>query len=89
MRKTRETSFGVLQKRLDPIPVHEVGAMDLRLEHQSLGIDQEVALAAFDLLAAIVTAFFPANPGRFNRLAVNYPGAGLRVPLEAHPYPLA
>ena len=89
VRKAREMSFGVLQERLDPVSVHEVGAMDLRLDHQSLGIDQEVSLAALDLLTPIVAAFFAANPGRFKRLAVNYPGTGLGVPLEAHPYPLA
>jgi hypothetical protein len=48
-----------------------------------------MALTAFDLLASIVATLFATYPGSLHRLAVDYPGAGLRVSLEAYSYPLA
>jgi hypothetical protein len=45
---------------------------------------QKVTLATFDVLTAIVSSLFSAHPGSFDRLGVNYPGAGLRVSLQAN-----
>jgi hypothetical protein len=59
------------------------------LEHQSLRVYQKVALVTLDLLAAVIATLFSAHPGRFDRLAVDYPGARLRVPLETDLHPLA
>jgi hypothetical protein len=58
-------------------------------EHQTLCVHQEVALSAFDLLASIVSSLLSAHPGRFDRLAIYYPSARLRISLEAYPHPLA
>jgi hypothetical protein len=46
--------------------------MDLSFKHQSLPACQQVTLSTPDLLAAVVAAFFPAHPGRFDQLAVDY-----------------
>jgi hypothetical protein len=48
-----------------------------------------MALSTLDLLAAIVAALFAAYPGRLDRLAIYYGGAGLRIPFETDPDPLA
>jgi hypothetical protein len=52
--------------------------VDLGAEDQALGFDQEVALAAAELLGPVVAAL-PTDAGRLDRLAVQDPGAGLRV----------
>ena len=44
-------------------------------------------LRAFDLLGAVVSALFSAHPGRLDRLAIDYAGTRLGVPLQAHPAP--
>jgi hypothetical protein len=43
------------QQPIDPIPVHDLCAMDLRLEDETLSVHEQVALAALDLLFTIVT----------------------------------
>src|SRR5215210_3232590 len=63
--------------------------MDLGLEHETLGVHQDVALSALHLLAAIVAALFPANRGALHRLGVHHPRAGLGVPFQADPEALA
>jgi hypothetical protein len=57
-------------------------------EHQTLRVYQDVALSAFDLLAAIVSSLLSTHPCRFDRLAIHYGRARLGVPLGAYPYPL-
>src|SRR5215218_5435023 len=37
----------------------------------------------------IVAALFSSHPGTLDRLTIHYPGAGLGVPPEADPHPLA
>jgi hypothetical protein len=64
--------------------------MDPRFEHQTLRVDQQVALSAFDLLATYsIASLFSTHAGSLDRLAVHYGRAGLRVSLEAHPHSLA
>ena len=41
------------------------------------------------LLTAIIAALFSTYPRTLYRLRIDYPGAGLRVSLEAHPYSIA
>jgi pimeloyl-ACP methyl ester carboxylesterase len=48
-----------------------------------------VPLSPLHFLAAVVTTLLSAHPGRFHRLAVDDASAGLRVPVEANPNPLA
>src|SRR5215217_317542 len=48
-----------------------------------------MALSPLHLLASIVAALFSAYSGRLDRLAIHYGCAGLGVPLEANPNPLA
>ena len=60
--------------------------MDLDLEHESFGIHQQMALPTIDLLlASVVTALLSAYPASLDRLGIRYPGAGLRLPLQANP----
>src|ERR687889_536271 len=46
-------------------------------------------LPTANLLSAIVTPLFPAHSSRFYRLAIHYPGAGLRIPPQANPQTLS
>ena len=50
---------GSLEHRLAPIAILDVGGMDLYREQPSIGVGQDVALAASDLLACIVTLRSP------------------------------
>src|ERR671913_243352 len=63
--------------------------MDLGLEHETLGVHQDMALPALHLLAAIVAALFPSHRGAFHRLRVHHARAGLGVPPQADPKALA
>src|SRR5215217_8375440 len=59
--------------------------MDLCLEHETLGVYQQVTLTALNLLASVVTTLFSAHSGRFDRLGIHYACAGLRISLQANP----
>src|SRR5919106_3613284 len=48
-----------------------------------------MSLPTANLLSAIVTPLFPAHSSRFYRLAIHYPGAGLRIPPQANPQTLS
>src|SRR5215207_2125586 len=85
MFEAGEVHICSLQERLDPVPVHHLGAVNLRLEHESFRIHQQMALTTFDLLATVVTSVFPAYPGSLYRLAIHNASAGLRVSLQANP----
>jgi hypothetical protein len=43
-----------------------------------------MTLSTIDLLASIVTAFLSAYPASLDRLGIYYPGAGLRISLQAN-----
>ena len=38
MREAREQPFGVIQKRLDPLVVHHLRAVDLGFEHEAFRV---------------------------------------------------
>jgi len=59
--------------------------VDLGLEHEALGVHQDVAFSALHLLATIVTALFSAHRGTLDRLAIHHARAWLRISLQAHP----
>ena len=64
--------------------------MNPRLEHQTLRVHEQMPFSAFDLLGPVLTALFAAHDARgLDRPAIYYPGAGLRVTLQAHPHALA
>jgi hemin uptake protein HemP len=72
------------------IAVGDVRPVDLGHEHQSLGVQEQMTLSSFDLLGPFsIAALFSAHPGCLYRLRVHYGGAGLGVPLQVHPNPLA
>jgi hypothetical protein len=77
------------QQELNAFPVLDLCAVDPYRKHQALGVHKKVALSALDLLAPIVVTLFSTYPGCLNRLAIHYPGAGLRISLETYPHPLA
>jgi hypothetical protein len=54
-------------------------------EHEALGIDEQVALAPLDLLAAVV-APQAADAGSLDRLAVDDARTRLRIATQAHAY---
>jgi hypothetical protein len=74
-----------MQQRLDAFVVHDLGAVDLRLEHETLGVYQDVALTAFDLLSTVVSTLFSAHSGALDRLRVHHARTGLRIPPQANP----
>ena len=59
--------------------------MDLRLEYETLGVYQDVALTSFDLLAPVLTPVFPAHSSTLYRLGIHHARAGLRIPFQANP----
>jgi hypothetical protein len=48
-----------------------------------------MSLSTANLLSAVVTTLLSAYSGRSDRLAIHYPGAGLRIPLQANPQTLS
>ena len=85
MPHSRELLPGLLKQRFDPLIVHHLGAVNLRLEHESFGVYEQMSLTTFDLLASVVTTFFSAHSSSLDRLTVYYAGTGLRVSLQSHP----
>jgi len=63
MRKARESLLRSMQQRLDALVVHHLGAVDFRLEHETLGVHQDVALTAFYLITSVILALFSAHCG--------------------------
>jgi hypothetical protein len=62
---------------LIPLKVHHLGTFrDLGFEYETLCVHQDVALAAIDLLATIVTALLCAT---LDRLGINHACAGLWI----------
>jgi hypothetical protein len=47
-----------------------------------------MSLSAPDLLTTIVATFLSSYSGRFDRLAIHYAGAGLKISLQANPQTL-
>jgi len=63
--------------------------MNLGFQDQTLGIYEQVALSALDLLAFVVTALFSSRTGALDLLAIYYASARLRVTLLAHSQTMA
>src|SRR5687767_10433847 len=74
-----------MQQRLDPFVVHNLCAMELGFEDETLGVHQYMALAPLDLLATVVAAIFSAHRGALYRLGIHNARTGLRVSLQANP----
>ena len=84
MRKTRESILRTLQQRLDPVAIRDTCTMNFRPEYQALRIYQKVTLSTLDLLTPVVAALFAAHISSFERLAVDYACAGLRIAPKAN-----
>jgi hypothetical protein len=78
-----------IQQRLDPLIVHYLGTVDLRLEDETLSVHQDVTLTPFDLLTSVVTPIFAAYRGALDRLGIHHPGTGLGISVQANPEALA
>ena len=50
--------------------------MNLDLDHQALGVHQQMALSAPDILTSVETSIFSAYPGGLDRLASTMPALG-------------
>src|SRR5215212_5900844 len=79
----------MLQQRLDPVAISDTCTMNFRPQYQALRIHQKVTLSALDLLATVVAAFFATHISSFDRLAVDYACAGLRIAPETNPQTFA
>ena len=71
-----------LQQRLDAVAIRDTRTMNFGPEYQALRIHQKVTLSALDLLAPVVAALFATHISSFDRLAVDYACAGLRIAPE-------
>jgi hypothetical protein len=58
MLEARVRSVGASEERLDTLVVHDLRAVDLRLEHQALRVHEQVALLSLHLLAAALSLLF-------------------------------
>src|ERR671921_480840 len=72
------------KQRLDALIIHNLCAVDLGLEHEALGVYQQVSLTPLHLLATIVTALFSAHRGTLHRLRIHHARAGLGISLQAY-----
>ena len=64
------------------VAVLDVGGVDQDEHQKAAGVGEDMALAALDLLAGIITTNSAAFGG-FDTLAVDHPGAGVRLaPLD-------
>ena len=61
-------------------PIIQPRTGDQQGKQQTQGIDQQMPLAPFNLLAAIIAALGTAYRRRFNRLAVDARGTGRGLP---------
>src|SRR3954465_13562256 len=89
MRKTRKPFAYSFEQRLDPVSIHDVGPMDLRLEQKALRIDQNVAFSALDLLAPIVATLLSSHSGALDRLRIDNTRGGGRITPKTDPQALA
>src|SRR5215218_4915169 len=89
MRKTRKPFAYSFKQRLDPVSVHDVGRMDLRLEQKALRIDQNVAFSTLDLLAAIIASLLSSHADALDRLRIDNTRGGLRITPKTDPQALA
>jgi hypothetical protein len=74
-----------MQQRLDPFVIHNLCAVELGFEDETLRVHQDVALSSLDLLSSVVAALFSAYRGALDRLAFHHARAWLRIPLQANP----
>lgn len=58
----REPAFGVAQQTADAIAILPVGAMDDDVQQQAEGVDDDVPLAAGDLLARVIALRVDRGP---------------------------
>src|SRR5215207_7842415 len=89
MRKTRKPFARSFEQHLDPVSVHDVGRMDLRLEQKAFRIDQDVAFSALDLLATIIASLLSSHAGALDRLRIDNTRGGLRITPKTDPQTLA
>src|SRR5829696_2327785 len=61
--------------------------MDLRLDHQTFRVHEQVALPALNPLARVEAPIVPAHPRGLDALAVHDPRARFGVPPEPDPHP--
>ncbi len=87
--RARERFAGVLQERLDPPVIHHLGAVDLRFEHEALGVYPDMSLSALHLLAAVVSSLLSSHARAPERPVIHHAGARTRIPSDAHAQTLA
>src|SRR5215212_2945743 len=89
VRKLRKASLHRLQQQPQPILVGHFGAVYLGLEHQALGVHQQVSFSPFHLLCRVEAALSASHSCGLGRLGVHYRRAGVRIPARPHPQAFA
>jgi hypothetical protein len=89
VRKAREALARRLQEQLDAVFVWDSGAVYLGFEHQTLGVHQQMALAAFHSLGGAEAALCASHGGGPSCLGVNDACAGVGIPAKAASQTLA
>src|SRR5215213_11183887 len=89
MREAPKATAYRLQKQPYAVSVGHLGAVDPRLEHQALGVHQEVPFSTFHLLGGVEAALVASHPGGLDRLGVHYACAGLGIPARPAPHAFA
>jgi hypothetical protein len=69
MLQARQLAMQRRPQPLGAVPIGNIGGVHQRTHDQTLGIDQQVALAAIDFLAAVITPRTAHHSG-FDRLAI-------------------
>jgi hypothetical protein len=83
----RWKSFGHAVENLNgTVAISYVGRMHLQRQHQALRIHDQVAFAAFDLLAAVISTCRSTDATRFDRLTIDDRRARLYLATEATPH---
>src|SRR5918998_1401040 len=84
----RKQMLQTLQQELGPCTIMDVGGLHLVLQQSALRVDEQMALAALDLLAAVVPTR-PTHLGSLDRLAVEDRRCRLARPADATAITLA
>ena len=84
MAKLGEVVAKATKQPLDPVTVHNPSTVDFGFQHQPWCIDQNMALAPSDLLAAVIPTS-SAHSSWFDRLTIDTAWTWLGIPTKLLP----
>jgi len=80
--EARQATPGRFKQAPYAVLVRDLGAVEAGFDHQPLGIHEDVALRAANLLAAVEAPLLAADARGLHRLRIHDAGAGLGVPTK-------